>query len=166
MNSPSLEDLSGIYTRYGASVLKRCRELLGDESAAWDAMHETFIRAIRYRDSFRGVGSLLGWLQGIALRVCLDEHRRRPRLEGEPELALQSLEEPLASPEQRVHSQRAIAWLLPRFGRKIQELVVLRYFDELEVREIAQRTGLSERTVARRLSQFLTRSRRLLEAKP
>ena len=45
---------------------------------------------------------------------------------------------------------------------KVQEIVVFRYFDELEVKEISEQTGLSERTVARRLSQFLQRSRRLL----
>ena len=39
----------------------------------------------------------------------------------------------------------------------------MRYFDELEVREISKQTGLSERTVARRLSQFLERSRRILQ---
>ena len=53
--------------------------------------------------------------------------------------------------------------LLSLFNPKVQEVVVLRYFEELEVREISKETGLSPRTVARRLSQFLERSRKILK---
>ena len=64
--------------------------------------------------------------------------------------------------EAQLEHKRTVAALLTHFSQKIQEIVVLRYFDELEVKEISKRTGLSERTVARRLSKFHERSRRLL----
>ena len=39
--------IEAFYGRYGASVLARCRQLVHDEATAWDAMHQTFVRAIR-----------------------------------------------------------------------------------------------------------------------
>jgi RNA polymerase sigma-70 factor, ECF subfamily len=159
----SLEEIEAHYERYGSAVLHRCRQLLRNEAGAWDAMHQTFVRAIRYRETFRGDTSLLGWLYSIALRVCMDEIRIRRRDEVPPELVA-AIESEGGSLAERLERQEIIALLLSSFSDEIQQIVVLRYFDELEVRQIAERTGLSERTVARRLNQFLVRSRRLLEA--
>ena len=165
MSSLTIEDIEGLYNRYGSNVLYRCRQLLRDEQAAWDAMHQTFVKAIKYRGSFRGDAEPMTWLFSIATRVCLDELRAKnkgelPELESAPD---PSDEDHLPrTMEDRLHQRQTVAKLLHYFSAKVQEIVVLRYFDELEVREISQQTGLSERTVARRLSQFLQRSRRLL----
>jgi RNA polymerase sigma-70 factor (ECF subfamily) len=163
----AVEDIEDLYNRYGPGVLYRCRQLLVDEAAAWDAMHQTFVRAIRYKNSFRGETDPRGWLFSIANRVCMDEIKARSRkkllpLEDEEDAAPASDELP-SSLEDRLHQKRAVARLLALFSEKIQEVVLLRFFDELEVREISEKTGLSERTVARRLAEFLDRSRRLLE---
>ena len=160
----TLSDIEAYYGRYGASVLARCRQLVRDEATAWDAMHQTFIRAIKAKDTLREAERALPWLQTIALRVCLDELKRR---RGPMELT-DDVDGHLADPAllERHHdlreSQRAIAWLLPKFDDETRRVVVARFFDELEVADIARQTGLSERTVARRLADFLERARRLL----
>lgn len=161
-----VEDIEVFYNRYGASVLYRCRQLLRDEQAAWDAMHQTFVKAIKYRKSFKGDSAPRTWLYSIATRVCLDEIQRakgRAEMRDLPEAPEvpdgELTERPL---ERRLQDQQTVARLLSFFSEKVQQIVVLRYFDELEVKEISKRTGLSERTVARRLSEFLERSRRLL----
>ena len=165
MSSLTIEDIEDLYNRYGSNVLYRCRQLLRDENQAWDAMHQTYVRAIKYRHTFKGDAKPMTWLFSIATRVCLDEIRSR----GKRELPqLSEAEEPAddqtmpANMEDRLHQRQTVQRLLHFFSAAIQEIVVLRYFDELEVREISAQTGLSERTVARRLSKFLQRSRRLL----
>ncbi len=164
MSSLTIEDIERLYHRYGPNVLHRCRQLLREEQAAWDAMHQTFVKAIKYRRSFRGDAEPMTWLFSIATRVCLDDLRARSR--G----ALPDVDTPepsdedqaARSMEDRLHQRQTVAKLLHCFSGKVQEIVVLRYFDELEVKEISEQTGLSERTVARRLSHFLQRSKRLL----
>ena len=157
-----LEDIEALYLRYGESVLHRCRRLLRDETRAWDAMHRTFVRAIQKRSSFRGESDPMGWLYRIATRICLDELRQRKWVGRMPALE----PDDGGSFEQRVTEHRAVANILARFSRGVQEIVVMRYFDELEIREISSRTGLSERTVARRLRDFLERAKRLLAEAP
>jgi RNA polymerase sigma-70 factor (ECF subfamily) len=104
------------------------------------------------------------WLFSIATRVCLDEIRQKSKGEvQETDEASEPADDHLpSSMEDRLHQRQTVAKLLHCFSAKVQEIVVLRYFDELEVKEISAQTGLSERTVARKLSQFLERSRRLL----
>ena len=157
-----IEDIERLYHQYGETVLHRCRQILRDEAQAWDAMHRTFVRAIQKRSTFRGQSEPIAWLYSIATRSCLDELRRRKRMGPMPEVERGDD----GSFEQQVTEQRVVADLLGRFSPRVQEIVVMRYFDELEVREISTRTGLSERTVARRLRDFLSKARRLLAEAP
>ncbi len=48
----------------------------GDRDVARDLMQETYVVAFTRLDTFRGQGTLLGWLRKVALRKCLDWRRR------------------------------------------------------------------------------------------
>lgn len=163
--SLSVQEIEVLYVKYGESVLCRCRQLLRDESTSWDAMHQTFIRAIKYRNSYKEQSHPRTWLYTIATRVCLDEIKAasaRPLSELQNEAPANVEAIPVESMEERLSQRQTVARLLGYFSAKIQQIVVLRYFDDLEVQEISAQTGLSERTVARRLSEFIQRSKRLL----
>lgn len=163
MSELSVEDIELLYNRYGSGVLYRCRQLLRDETAAWDAMHQTFVKAIKYRTSFRGDSEPRTWLFSIANRVCVDEMRARGVRDRIDPIEDDIVEEMPRSIEDRLHQKQLVARLLAFFNQKVQEIVLLRFFDELEVSEISKHTGLSERTVARRLNEFFERSKRLLQ---
>ena len=51
---------------HSAAVTTYARAITSDHWIAEEAAHETFIRAWKYLDSFRGDGSFEGWL----LRIC------------------------------------------------------------------------------------------------
>ena len=75
-----------LYRRYGAMVMRRCRQLLANDEAAADAMQETFLRVLRRRNSLhaRYPSSLL---YRIATNVCLNvlrSNRRRPTVSADP----------------------------------------------------------------------------------
>ena len=48
----------------------------GDREAAKDLLQDTYLRALQHLDAFRGEGTLLSWLRGIALRLATDRWRR------------------------------------------------------------------------------------------
>ena len=54
----------------------------GDRELARDLLQETYLKALRHLDGYRGQGSLLSWLRGIALRLCLDWRRGLGRPAG------------------------------------------------------------------------------------
>jgi RNA polymerase sigma-70 factor, ECF subfamily len=60
-------------------VVWRLCEALGSPGVADDLVQETYLRALRALDSYRGDAPVQPWLLSIARRVCADDVRRRIR---------------------------------------------------------------------------------------
>jgi RNA polymerase sigma-70 factor, ECF subfamily len=152
-------DIEGWYQRYGESVYRRCLRLSRDRSQALDLTQEVFLRAHRYRDSYRGEATPLSWLFRLADR-CFFDSIRRP-----PQVALDEVASFVA--EERVGAEREFAdhdlvlRLLARSPDDVRAIVMHRYFDELDLETIAERLGLSERTIRRKLEWFLEHAEKL-----
>lgn len=152
-------DVNAWYQQYGEPVFRRCLRIVGEEPLAMDLMQETFLRAHKYRNSYRGP-SALGWLLTIADRTSLTSLKSRPQV-STPE-QVQRFMEAEADPHSKepfVH-HRLVAGLLQRADERTRAIVMHRYFDELELQEIADRLGVNERTVRRKLELFLDEARR------
>jgi RNA polymerase sigma-70 factor, ECF subfamily len=150
------------YRRYGESVHRRCLRLCRNEQQALDLTQEVFLRAHRYRESYRGEASPLTWLFTLTDRCFFDSLAKpMPVLPNEIENFLQVEQ---AGLEGRFVSHDLVARLLSRSDDDVRAIVVHRYFDELELEDIAARLGLNERTVRRKLLRFLEGARKLAGA--
>lgn len=141
---------------YGDDILRLCLAYLGDRQLAEDAFQETFLKAWRAGEQFRGESSIRTWLSRIAINVCRDMLRSswlrmwRKSRPVEEMLNLTAMEKVAdASPV------RAAVWELKGIYR---EVVLLYYDQNMNIREIAQQLRLSENTVSTRLR----RARKLL----
>ncbi len=150
------------YRRYGESVHRRCLRLCRNEQQALDLTQELFLRAHRYRESYRGEASPLTWLFTLTDRCFFDSLAKpMPVLPTEIDSFLQAEQ---AGFEGRFVSHDLVARLLSRDDDDVRAIVVHRYFDELELEDIALRLGLNERTVRRNLLRFLEGARKLAGA--
>jgi RNA polymerase sigma-70 factor, ECF subfamily len=68
---------------YRRELQVHCYRMLGSLEDSEDVVQETFLRAWRKRDTFRGHSSFRAWLYGIATNACLDALQRRPRVPQE-----------------------------------------------------------------------------------
>jgi RNA polymerase sigma-70 factor, ECF subfamily len=157
--------------RESGPVVRACARVLGDFSAAEDVAQECFVTAFQSIGSWRGEGSLHGWLLRIGINRALRTASRQSRalpLEGDsgepPEIAGGS--EPLAdllTAERDRQVQEAVASLPEPY----RETIVLRYFAELSIAEIADETGRPIGTVKTHIGRALLRLRAVLaEARP
>ena len=67
--------LEGAMARWEQSLLRTCFAYLGDLSLAEDAVQETFLKAWKNLDRFRGEASEKTWLLRIAINTCKDVRR-------------------------------------------------------------------------------------------
>lgn len=146
-------DVNAWYRQYGEAVFRRCHRMVQDRPLAMDLMQETFLRAHKYQGSYRG-DSALSWLLTIADRCALDLIRRRPE-QPTPEDVRRFVEETADPAEPAFTHHGLLSRLLARADERTRRIVMHRYFDELELEDIAQRLGINERTVRRRLETFL-----------
>jgi RNA polymerase sigma-70 factor (ECF subfamily) len=149
--------------RESGPVIRACARILGDPDAAEDVAQESFVTAYQLIGSWRGEGSLHGWLLRIAINRALRAVKSRPRLlpleneSGEP-LPIPGGSDPLPdvlTAERDRLVQQAVASLPEPY----RETIVLRYFGELSIAEIASQTGRPIGTVKTHIGRGLLRLR-------
>ena len=94
------------------------------------------------------------WLATVAGRVAMDTHRARQRERGLAE-RIRHRDPPPLSDHGRTAEQQELALtvgqLLEGLDQRTRTLVVLRFYADLSVQEIAERMGIPEGTVKSRL---------------
>jgi RNA polymerase sigma-70 factor (ECF subfamily) len=151
--------ISELFERHGAAVFRRCRQMLGQEAAARDAVQEVFMRALNQQHRLNELTSPFGWLYAIATAHCLQQLRNERRRAGK--LSLANDAPPQAPPPDE--KLRFLA-LLEDFPEDVQQIAYLRHVDGLRLEEIAEVTGLSTKTISRKLERFVEGSRVALDA--
>jgi RNA polymerase sigma-70 factor (ECF subfamily) len=152
--------------RESGPLVRACARILGDSDAAEDVAQECFVTAHQLIGSWRGEGSIHGWLLRIAINRALRAVKREPRhvpLEdesGEP-LAIPGGSEPLADTLMS-ERDRLIRNAVSSLADPYRETIVLRYFGELSIAEIASQTGRPIGTVKTHIGRGLLRLRPLL----
>ena len=144
------------------TVYRACLRILGRPDDAEDVTQESFVAAYRSIRTYRGEGSLRGWLLRIATRQAfrrLSQRRANVDLDAVPEPRLADAEgEPtrvLIDRERRDAVQDAVAALPEPY----REVVALRFFGELSLAEVAESTGRPVNTVKTHLRRGLERLR-------
>ena len=147
---------------------------LRDKDLAETLTQECFLKAYRNRSSFRRESSARTWLMRIAINLQKDHWRdRRMRFWRETqtnavdvESAIELLPSTERSPEARILAREQVMriWeLVGCLSRRERSVFLLRYVEELELREIGQCTGLKAGAVKVYLRRALVKIREGLE---
>ena len=145
---------------YGTEIFRLCYLCLKDYHLAQDAAQETFIKAMSRYDSFRHQCSEKTWLTKIAVNICKNIQRtswfrfgRDPLQENIP---LQG--DPYGEVLQRDRLSQAIL----KLRTEDRQILLLYYYQELSMQEIAQILGKRENTIVQRVYRARTRLKKIL----
>ena len=133
--------------------------MLGREEDARDATQETFLAAFRNLRGFRGEAKVSSWLHRIAVNQCLTRQRRakvrnESALEEEEDGAARfavPLEQSPANVVEERQRKAAVRRALGGLPVELRQIVVMKEFEELTFREIAEALDLPLSTVKSRL---------------
>jgi RNA polymerase sigma-70 factor (ECF subfamily) len=144
---------------------------IGREEDARDVCQETFLRAYRALNGFRGQAKFSSWLYRIALNLCRDWLRRERRTpivavsEDVDLIELASKLEPSESVEDRVARHdlsRAVERAMAVLPEEQRTAILLKEYHGLTFQEIADLVGCPLSTAKTRLYQGLAVLRREL----
>jgi RNA polymerase sigma-70 factor (ECF subfamily) len=149
---------------YGDRLLRSAFLLCGHETDAQDLVQETFLQGVRSAHRFRGCSTVYTWLHAILLNLIRHYHRDRRRVIYEDELANREI----AAPAENLSrldietTSAALADALRQLSGPHREVLILRYYENMKIHEMARHLGISKGTVKSRLHYAIGQMRRLL----
>lgn len=135
-----------IVQRYQSPVYNLAYRMLGDRAEAEDAAQETFLRTYAQLKHYRTDQKFASWLLSIAAHYCIDRLRRRKFqwLSLDEESAQETLPTSAPGPEELAFEHERVEevqQLVQKLNPASRAIVVLKYWNDLSVEEIAQVTG-------------------------
>jgi RNA polymerase sigma-70 factor (ECF subfamily) len=149
---------------HGDRLFRSACLLCGDQAEAQDLVQETLLQAVRSAPRFRGCSSVYTWLHGILLNLTRHYHRDRKRMVYDEELARQEPVPPDEKPSglDVELTSSALADALGGLSGPHREVLVLRFYEDMKIHEIAAHLGISNGTVKSRLHYAIAEMQRRL----
>lgn len=162
-----------LLTRYKSKVYSYIFQIVRNRELTEDFFQETFIKAIatiqqgRYYEN----GKFLGWINRIAHNLVIDYFRREKNentfsaddydydLTNNAKLAMLSVEDVMSN-EQVLCDVVKLLEFLPQVQ---QDVVKMRFFEELSFKEIAEKTNVSINTALGRMRYAILNMRRIAQ---
>lgn len=146
-------------------IYRYCYFKVNNHCLAEDLTQETFLRYFA-QNSYVNHGKQLAYLYTIARNLCIDYYRKPHRVMAEEDVSQsgwkKNVEKLSENPMEYVETSLHLQMAVDKLPIEMQELILLRYVNELSVREICKITGLSrsseyrlEREALRRLKKML-----------
>ena len=150
------ECVGELMTRYGGALHELLRKILGDDPDLDDICQETWLRVIRHAHRYDPTYAFATWLFRIAWNLAQNrlkqrvgsalQHNEHRELEAEP--GMRPTAEVNLLLAERDHSLRECILSLPTH---LKESIMLRYFEDLSERDMADRLKVPKGTVKSRL---------------
>ena len=151
-----------------------CTRFTGDSHRGEDLSQEVFSRLYAHRNDYRHEASFGSYFKRIVLNACRDELRRKKRSPerqfDKTKTEATSLDDaafaPTPAPDTIVSErERAehVRFALFQLTEQYREVLVLRHYEGMKFREIAELLDLAPGTVRSRMAEALTRLGGLLK---
>lgn len=161
------EALAELVRRYQNDIFRFCLHYLRDYELAQELAQETFVRVYVARQRFDERRKFRPWVLCIARNLSLNELKRKKSVHmesldeyastaREDDGALQRSSEDMPDQELMGQERREIlAGLLNGLTAEAREIVILRFFEKMSARDIAEVVGSTEGAVRTRLHRIL-----------
>lgn len=159
--------LERLVDAYGDGILQLAYFYLKDRGLAEDVFQEVFTKVYLQWHTFRGESSPKTWIYRIAVNLCRDKLRswsmRKVLLLGQdfvhsiPPGDAETEEEALA-----LVDKADLLTAVMKLPEEYREVVLLYYYEEMDVREVSEALGLTDGTVRSRLFRARARLKAIL----
>ena len=130
-------------------MYKTAIAILKNEEDANDAIQEALYSAYKNYDSLREKSYFTTWIIRILINKCYDIINKNQKIAYIDD----SITENTTGVEDSYKVESELDWILNRIDKDLKEVVVLYYYDDLPINEIADMLQIPKGTVKSRLSR-------------
>jgi RNA polymerase sigma-70 factor, ECF subfamily len=150
--------------RWQQPVARFLAAIIGRDDRVPDLCQEVFLRVFLARSRYRETGAFSSWLYRIALNVARDAcRRRRPPMHSLADQEFRAADPGAESRCQQQELSEAIAAGLAHLPLKLREVVVLRHYEHLNFKDMAQMLGIPPSTLRSRFELGMGQLRAFLK---
>lgn len=139
------------------------RRFFGNTSLAEDLTQDTFMKVISSIDSYKFSGSFFNYLFTVAVNTCNNYSKKKKLMETEFDDSYSFHSLPNKEDAGKFESEgNEIQQALDRLPEFQREAIILKFFYDMKVKEIASITNTSVPTTQSRINQGLEKMKRIL----
>ena len=146
-----VEKLTRLVQAYQKTLMNLCYMYLHDHELAKDAVQETFLKAYRAIDTFRGESGENTWLIRIALNTCRDMKRSAWHIHVNRSITPEDIS--CTAKEHLNLDSLDLANAIIQLPDKYKEVILLHYYQEMSLADIASIIGVTKSMVSRRMKK-------------
>lgn len=147
--------IPSLYEAQCEKMLKFAYRMVGSIETAQDLVHETFLLALFSQDKLADHPNPEGWLMKTLRNLTLNERRR---IENHSTVPLEMVDNYIGK-----ELYTSLDLLLPKqLSKEEREILVWRFEQQMEYREIADRLGISEVGCRSRVSRAVVHCRKYM----
>lgn len=152
--------------RYYDDIYRYCYYKTGNATLSYDLAQETFLKMVRYLDTYREKMKFKAYLFTIALNICNDHFRKQKvTFEDIDTSVLAEKEDTLYHGRSQISQWETADYIqhaLKQLPDIQKDAVILHYYYDYKIREIAAITGVSSATVKSRLNQGIKKLKQFI----
>ena len=149
-----------IINDYGNQVLKICYFYVKDYYIAQDLTQETFICVYEKYGSLRDKAYEKNWIVKIAVNKCKNYLKT---VKNTPLFLDDQHHIPSSDQYENILNTNVITYQIMQLPEKYKEVVILYYYEQFQIKEIAQILNEKENTILQRLKRAREKLKPLLE---
>ncbi|PHI20495.1 RNA polymerase subunit sigma-24 [Lewinellaceae bacterium SD302] len=159
-----------LYDRYAAKIFSKAYTMLGDEKRAEDATQEIFTKIFLNLRKFNGKSKFSTWVYSVTYNFCIDLIRKNKKKKN---LFADELENPPDLKNEEVPDEdllrmevRKLKEVLRRLNDRDRSILLMKYQDEMSIRDIAGIIGKKESAVKMQLKRAKEKAKRIHDELP
>ena len=159
------KQLINAYDELADALFRHCYFRVGDREKAKDLLQETFAKTWQYLAERGKIDNLRAFLYRVATNLIIDLFRKK-----RPEISLEDLKERGfeigSNADKKLRNEVAgkeALLFLRKLKPEYREVIIMRYIDDLSLKEIAEILNDTENNVSVRIHRGLKQIRELLK---
>lgn len=148
------KEITELIEKYGNDVYKVAFVILKSKELAEDVFQETFLRVCRSYSGYRGESSVKTWITSIAVNICRDYMRsswKKRVIVTDDFITYSSSESDTEDIIEKRSEKEELIKSIMELPDKYREVVLLYYYQDLDVKNISRILKIPQGTVKSRL---------------